>query len=349
MSHNATRIEEVDLARLERWMVANGLGSGPLREPRLLAGGTQNIIVQFRFGSRVFVLRKASRTAHGNGNETMRREARLLQALADTPVPHARLIASCPDEQELDGTFYLMEPIDGFNPGMGLPETHKSSPDYRRRMGFALIDGLASLRQVDYQAVGLTDFGHPEGFLERQVKRWQSQLQSYGRYESWPGAGELPAVHAIGEWLDQHRPVTFEPGIQHGDFHIKNVLFRHDSSEIAAIVDWELATIGDPMIDLGWLMATWQERDGTKGGAPFEIQPWEGFPTSDELVTYYAEKTGANVSGANWYGVFACYKLALILEGTYARACAGGVDMELGQTFHGNAVNLLQRARRWME
>lgn len=348
MSTDGEWLEQLDLDRLARWMTEAGLGAGLISHPRRLAGGTQNLIVRFWFADREFVLRKAAGTAYANGSETMRREARVLAALADTSVPHARLIAACPDEEPLGGAFYLMEPVEGFNVSMDMPEPHASDPAVRRSMGFALIDGLAELRKVDYRTVGLADFGNPEGFLERQVSRWRSQLLSYAKYDGWPGGAELPDVDRIGDWLELHRPHTFKPGIQHGDYHIKNVLYQYGSPRLAAIVDWELTTIGDPMIDLGWLVATWREADGSPGGTPIVIEPWGGFPTADELVAYYHERTGEDVSHAHWYSVFACYKLALILEGTFARACAGKADADLGKTFHMNSCKLLKRAAAWI-
>ena len=349
MNDAQERLASIDFLRLNRWLLAQGLADGEVQGPTLLAGGTQNLIVRFRCGGRAFVLRKAAGTAYANGSETMRREARILAALAGTDVPHARLIAACEDDAVLGGAFYLMEPVEGFNVGMGMPEPHASQPAMRRAMGFALIDGLAALRRVDPVAAGLSDFGHLDGFLERQVSRWRTQLESYARYEGWPGANGLPQVEAVGRWLEQHMPKGFTPGILHGDYHIKNVLFRPDSPALAAIVDWELSTVGDPMIDLGWLMATWRGQGADDPGSPIEIEPWSGFPTAAELVDCYAERTGADVSQARWYGVLACYKLGLLLEGTFARSCAGKADPALGQRFHHNAVNLLQRAARWTE
>lgn len=349
MSDAQERLASIDFLRLNHWLRVQGLADGEVEAPTLLAGGTQNLIVRFRCGGRAFVLRKAAGTAYANGSETMRREARILAALAGTDVPHARLIAACDDDAVLGGAFYLMEPVEGFSVGMGMPEPHAIQPAMRRAMGFALIDGLAALRRVDPVAAGLSDFGHLDGFLERQVGRWRTQLESYARYEGWPGANGLPQVEAVGRWLEQHMPKGFTPGILHGDYHIKNVLFRPDSPALAAIVDWELSTMGDPMIDLGWLMATWRGQGADDPGSPIEIEPWSGFPTAAELVDCYAERTGADVSQARWYGVLACYKLGLLLEGTFARSCAGKADQALGQRFHHNAVNLLQRAARWAE
>jgi aminoglycoside phosphotransferase (APT) family kinase protein len=350
MSEAQERLASIDFDRLSRWMQMQGLvEDGRVESPALLAGGTQNLIVRFSCCGREFVLRKAACTAYANGSDTMRREARVLAALAGTDVPHARLIAVCTDDTVLDGAFYLMEPVAGFNVGVGMPELHVSRPDMRRAMGFALIDGLAALRRVDPLTSGLADFGHLDGFLERQVSRWRQQLESYSRYESWPGASELPQVDAIGRWLEQHMPKGFTPGILHGDYHIKNVLFRTDGPGLAAIVDWELCTIGDPMIDLGWLMATWRGQTPDDVGSPIVIEPWSGFPSAAELVAYYGETTGIDVSNARWYGVLACYKLGLLLEGTFARACAGKAEKTVGLRFHNNAINLLLRAARWTE
>lgn len=146
-------------------------------------------------------------------------------------------------------------------------------------MGMALVEGLAALHAVDHVAAGLADFGKAEGFLVRQVARWRSQLNGYGELASWPGADELGNVAGVAGWLDANRPPGFTPGILHGDFHLANVMYREDSPELAAIIDWELATIGDPLIDLGWLLATWpQEADG----GMLDIAPWNGFPASAE-------------------------------------------------------------------
>lgn len=346
MTDRDTRLASLDTPALARWMQAQGLGHGGIRGATLLAGGTQNLIVRFHLGEREYVLRKAATSAYANGSETMRREARVLAALAQTAVPHARLIAACAQEDVLGGAFYLMEPVEGFNVGMGMPEPYTSQASWRHAMGLAMVDGLAALRQVDHVALGLADFGHTEGFLQRQVGRWRTQLESYARYTGWPGSQGLPQVNAVENWLEQHMPRSFQAGIQHGDYHLKNVLFCPDRPALAAIIDWELCTIGDPLIDLGWLLATWRDPGEIGHGSPIVIEPWDGFPTAAELVAGYAERTGADVSNVRWYAVFACYKLALLLEGTYARSCAGTADAALGERFHHNASQLLLRATR---
>ena len=337
----------VDLDRLTAWMDACGLESGPIEEAARPPGGTQNILLKFRRGGRWFMLRRPPLAAHMNGSETMRREARVLGALAGTDVPHPRLIAACPDEDILGAAFYLMEPIEGFNATVGLPPLHAGDPEVRHAMGLSLVDGIAALGAVDHVAVGLADFGRAEGFLERQVGRWKKQLESYNVYEGWAGPGEIEGVDKVAAWLEGHRPQSFEPGIIHGDYHLANVMYRFDGPELAAIVDWELTTIGDPLLDLGWLMATWPERDTIEAGTT-SVKPWDGFPTAAELVDRYAAQTERDLSAIHWYGVLACYKLGIILEGTHARAAAGKAEVATGLALHNQTLGLFQRALRWI-
>ena len=332
----------VDIESLAAWMTDQGLGTGPLTDVAPLTGGTQNILLRFRRDGRDYVFRRPPAYPRPNSNETMRREARVLRALAGTNVPHPGLIAACGDESVLGVAFYLMEPVDGFNPVGRLPEPHASSPAMRHAMGLALVDGIAALGALDHEALGLADFGKPDNFLGRQVDRWRSQLAGYAEFDGWTGPAALPSVGAVGEWLERHRPAQFTPGIMHGDYHLANVMYRKDGPELAAIIDWELATIGDPLLDLGWVLATWP--DG-KAESTVSVTPWEGFPTEQELVTRYAEGSSRDLWAVDWYHVLACYKLGILLEGTHARACAGKAPRETGDKLHGRAVHLFDRAQ----
>jgi aminoglycoside phosphotransferase (APT) family kinase protein len=339
--------EHVDLARVSAWMDAQGLPPGPIEAVERLAGGTQNILLRFARGGRSYVLRRPPPHLRANSNETMRREARVLGALAGTDVPHPRLIAACPAEDVIGAAFYLMEPIEGFNPTGGLPPPHAEDPAIRHRMGLALVDGITALGAVDHRAVGLADFGRPEGYLERQVARWQAQLDGYSELPGYPGP-DIPGVERVARWLDAHRPARFDPGILHGDYHLGNVMYRRDGPELAAIVDWELSTIGDPLLDLGWLLATWPGGSGPSAGS-IGVQPWLGFPTADELVARYRGRTTRDTRAIAWYGVLACYKLGIILEGTHARACAGRAPRETGDLLHATTLALFERALGWLE
>jgi aminoglycoside phosphotransferase (APT) family kinase protein len=214
-------------------------------------------------------------------------------------------------------------------------------------MGLAMVEGIATLGALDYSALGLEGFGKPENYLQRQVARWCDQLASYSEYTGWPGQSGIPGVERVAKWLQANRPAAFEPGIIHGDYHLANVLFRKDGPELAAIIDWELTTIGDPLLDLGWLLATWPESDTPR---PFgvNVQPWRGFPSAPELVEHYRPRTHRDLSAIEWYAVLACYKLGIILEGTYARACAGRAPEETGDRLHAHTVHLFERALRWI-
>ncbi|MDO8704360.1 MAG: phosphotransferase family protein [Sulfuricaulis sp.] len=339
----------VDFQRLTRWMDERGLGRGQIEGATLLAGGTQNLLLKLRRGELEFVLRRPPRHLRANSNETMAREAKVLAALAGSDVPHPDLIAACTDTEVLGAAFYLMKPVDGFNvTSSGLPALHAADRAVRRRMGFAMVDAITALGAIDPAAVGLSDFGRPDGFLERQVPRWRKQLESYAACAGWPGAGAIPEVQQVADWLETHRPLYFTPGILHGDFHLANVMFRHDSGELAAVVDWELATLGDPLLDLGWMLATWPRPDGSHH-ANLGIHPWDGFPVAEELIERYAQRTTRDMTAIRWYAVLACYKLGIILEGSFARACAGQAPVEIGQRLHRSTLGLFRRAADWIE
>lgn len=333
----------VDLHALTAWMDDIGLERGPLSNLQVLAGGTQNILLRFDRGGQEFVLRRPPLHLRKNSNDTMMREARVLEALAATEVPHPKYIARCNDESVLGACFYLMAPVDGFNPANGLPEFHASDPAIRQRMGYSYIEGMAALGAVDYKAVGLEGFGKPDGYLKRQSSRWMGQLEGYAVFEEWTGFKELPDVEKIVSWLEDHLPQDFAPGILHGDCHLANTMFAHNSGELTAFVDWELATIGDPLIDLGWVMATWADEHTPTVG---DIEPWEGFPSLDELIAHYDERSARSLDAIAWYGVLACFKLGAILEGTHARASAGKAPKDIGDRLHVLTISLFDRAHR---
>jgi aminoglycoside phosphotransferase (APT) family kinase protein len=341
--------ELVDFDRLAAWMDAQDLEKhGAITDVARTPGGTQNILIKFRRKGRWFMLRRPPLHAHFNGSETMRREARVLDALGWTNVPAPELIAACPEEDVLGAAFYLMQPVEGFNPTMGLPDFHANDHKVRHGMGLSLVDAIAELGRLNPEGLGLSDLGRADGFLERQVGRWKKQLDSYSQYDGWAGPHEIEGVDEVGAWLEAHRPTKYEPGIIHGDFHLANVLYQHDSPNVAAIVDWELTTIGDPLLDLGWLLATWPEVEGPEPGN-VAVAPWEGFPTAQELVERYGRRIDRDLTNIHWYGVLACYKLGIILEGTHARAAAGKAEVATGDRLHAQTLGLFRRALRWID
>jgi aminoglycoside phosphotransferase (APT) family kinase protein len=350
MQSNQVGIERevVDLDVLAAWMDEQGLPSGPIEDVEALGGGTQNVLLRLRRGGADYVLRRGPRHLRKASNDVMCREMRVLAAIADTDVPHPRFIAGCTDPDVMGGAvFYLMTPVDGFNPTVSLPALHARSAEVRHEMGLQVADAIARLGAVDHVAVGLADFGKPDGFLERQVPRWQSELASYSQMDGYPGAS-IPGVDDVAGWLDANRPASWQPGIMHGDYHLANVLFAPESPRLAAIVDWEMCTIGDPLLDLGWLLATWPEATGPDDAMASvvtgAIGGASGLPTRAELVAYYAERSARDLSAIAWYTVLACFKLGIVLEGTHARACAGKAPKATGDLLHAITLGLFARA-----
>ncbi|HET9875191.1 MAG TPA: phosphotransferase family protein [Mycobacterium sp.] len=324
-------------------MSGRGLGDGPLEDVTELSGGTQNVMLRFTRSGRSYVLRRGPLHLRPRSNTVMLRETRVLAALAGTDVPHPRLIAVCDDPAVLgDAVFYLMEPVDGFNAGQELPPLHAGDPAIRFAMGLSMADALAKLGAVDHVAAGLADFGKPAGFLERQVPRWLSELESYRQFDNYPGP-DLPGIDTVANWLEQRRPSSWRPGILHGDFHAANVMFSRTGPEVVAIVDWEMSTIGDPLLDLGWLLATWRQHDGSSVFS-HTLTGMDGLASTDDLLQRYAANTTRDLSQIGWYTVLACFKLAIVIEGTLARASAGKAQQEVGDQLHEAAVWLFQRA-----
>ncbi|HTX94369.1 MAG TPA: phosphotransferase family protein [Mycobacterium sp.] len=337
-----------DLKAVAEWMSEQGLGEGPLENVYDVTGGTQNVMLRFTRASRPYVLRRGPRHLRPRSNTVMLRETKVLAALAGSNVPHPHLIAVCDDAAVLgDAVFYLMDPVDGFNAGEGLPPLHASNPDIRFQMGLSMADALAKLGAVDHVAVGLTDFGRPAGFLERQVPRWLSELDSYREYENYPGP-QIPGVEQVASWLERTRPASWTPGIMHGDYHAANVMFSRTGPEVAAIVDWEMCTIGDPLLDLGWLLATWQQPDGSSVFS-HALGTQSGLATTSDLFERYAANTTRDLSHITWYTVLACFKLGIVIEGTLARACAGKAEKEVGDQLHTATVHLFERALRLID
>jgi aminoglycoside phosphotransferase (APT) family kinase protein len=342
--------ETVDLPAVERWMDSAGLGAGPLTDVSFMAGGTQNVLVALSRSGRSYVLRRPPLHKRANSDETMRREARVLAGLAGSEVPHPRLVAACDDVSVIGAVFYLMESVAGVNPTVTLPAC-LAGPAGQRATGFAVADALAAIGRVDIDATGLASLGRasrpgtPDGWLERQVGRWTGQLESYAQFPGWSPDG-LPDTAALRDWLTANQPPAWTPGLIHGDYHLANVMLKADEPGVAAVVDWELATAGDPLVDLGQLLATWCEDDGSAAASTILALP--GFPSRAELVARYAAGSARDLSRIGWYRVLACYRLGVLLEGTNARAAAGQADPDLGLRMRQRAADLFEQGLRVM-
>jgi aminoglycoside phosphotransferase (APT) family kinase protein len=333
--------------KLQQWIEANDLpGSGPVDRVSRLVGGSQNNIFMLERGGERMVLRRPPQHLRPNSNKTMVREATLLAGLAGSDVPHAALYGVCQDESVIGACFYIMAPLDGFSPRGPLPGQYGTDPRWRYQMGVDMVRAAAALSQVDYEKRGLADYGKPEDWHARQVERWRSQLEGYREMEGYPGHA-LPNVDAVGRWLTDNLPRNRRIGVIHGDFQYPNVMYRYDAPNLAGLIDWELSTLGDPLIDLGWMLQSWNEA-GDPPGRDAVVDPWSGFMGRDEIVRLYGELTGRDMSEMPWFFVLACYKLACLLEGTHARACAGNASMNMGERFNSIARWLLLKAEQLM-
>jgi aminoglycoside phosphotransferase (APT) family kinase protein len=314
----------IDVDRLTAWLDELGLaGQGEPVEHRFISGGSQNEIYEIRRGELHGALRIPPLTAPDSRDEGIWREWRIIEALDGTDVPHTPAIAACRERDVLGRAFYLMGFVDGWSP-MGLevrpngerpwPAPFDTDLDARRGLAFQLVEGIALLGQVDWQAKGLHDLGRPDGFHERQVDRWSSFLDRIkGR--------ELPGFDEASAWLRAHRPIDYIPGLMHGDYQFANVMYRDGApARLAAIVDWEMGTVGDPKLDLGWVVQSWPDDTSVVQPPGSSYVDMYGMPSKDELLGHYAEVSGRQVDDIDYYVILARWKLAIVLEQGFQRA-----------------------------
>ncbi len=309
--------EGVDLATLRPYFAASvrDATDGAL-EAELIAGGRSNltyIVTQAQGGStRSWVLRRPPLghvlpTAHD-----MEREARVLGALAGSRVPVPEVFAVCTDPSVLGAPFYVMEKVEGRVLRTAEEAATLGERD-ARACSEALVDVLVEIHAVDTTAVGLGDFGHPDGFVARQVRRWSQQWER-------SKTRELPAIDELARRLAAAVPVSGPPSLVHGDYRLDNtILAADDPGRIAGVLDWEMATLGDPLTDVGLFLLYWDQADATIAGSTEAVGTLPGFLTRDEIVARYARGSGRRVDDLDYYEVLARFKLAIILEGINAR------------------------------
>jgi len=335
----------IDWAGLNNWIESRDVpGSGPIIGVKRLAGGLQNNVFLLTRGDAEFILRRPGKNLRPKSNDTMLREARVLSALEGSSVPHPRVLATCSDPEVIGACFFLMEPLEGFAHSGDLPGQYASDARWRAAMGEELVDAAAALGAVDYVAVGLADLGKPDQWHERQVERWRSQLEGYAATPGYD-PGELPHVDEVGRWLGDNLPTDRRIGLAHGDLQFPNVMFSLKAPKISGVLDWELVSLGDPLLDLGWILSSWSEADDPEGKSPM-VRPWDGFLTRGELVERYGARSGRDMTQMPWFFALACYKLACLLEGTYAASKAGKVPAKVGESVHGYATWLMTKARQ---
>ena len=315
-----------------------GDGSQPLAVTKV-GQGRSNLTFRVTRGAQAWILRRPPMGDLPETAHDMMREYRVLSGLADTPVRAPRPVLACANPNVIGVPFYLMDEVDGVVVRDQLPDAF--TVEHRGAIGEEMIDALAELHTVDPMAVGLRDLGKPEGYTARQVSRWTKQ---WGVMATRP----LPDIEAVREWLEAHLPTDSPAAIVHGDYKLDNVVFRATAPpQLLAILDWEMATLGDPLADLGYLMLFWPEPgEDNVGGLPQPTQ-MDGFSSRAELIKRYEKRTGFAMSDLVFYRTLALWKLAILTEGLYKRYLAGKADSDWFAILETAVPQMAARAREW--
>ena len=314
---------DLDAARLRRFIEATvpGFATAAVEVDRH-PGGHSCETWSVRANGENWILRRPPRANVQKGASNMAREHRVMSALADSPVPVPRMIALCEDAEVIGSPFLLMEKVDGIVLRHAFPEDFEDGPDRRMALGEALVDVLADIHRVDWKAAGLENHGRPEGFLERNLKLMKEQ---------WSGVRQRPidAIEKVGAYLESHLPPTHTASVVHGDYKLDNIMWQRDCiASVAAVLDWEISTIADPRVDVGWLRGFWCDENDKRGFMTMgEAIPFTGgFLSRDAIVERWAHKTGGDVAAIPWFEAFGMWKIAIIMEASYARFLSGNSD-----------------------
>jgi aminoglycoside phosphotransferase (APT) family kinase protein len=323
------------LETLREFLAAAALGAPADLGATPIGDGHSNVTFALSTG---VVLRRPPRGPLPPSAHDVLREARLLGALEATPVPTPRVLAVCDDASVIGAPFYVMELIPGEVITGTVPEA-LASPEQHDRIADELIDALVALHAVDWTTIGLEGFGKPSGYLERQLRRFTG-LWEHNKTR------EIPEFEAVARWLADNLPASPPATIVHGDYRLGNVMFAPGApARLAAILDWEMATIGDPLADVGYMMLQWTEADDAPSRfAMSRVTALPGFPTRRELVARYEQRSGRSMSSLDWYVTLALWKAVAFMEGNYKRAISGASDDPYLKSFGDGVVELAQRA-----
>ncbi|WP_020661445.1 phosphotransferase family protein [Amycolatopsis benzoatilytica] len=306
----------IDLPAVRRYFADHVPGSTGNPSIELIAGGKSNLTYRVDEGEHQWVLRRPplgplTPTAHD-----MAREFRVVAALRDSAVPVAQAVALCEDTTVLGVPFAVVSYVDGWTL-RGAADAAALPAEDARRCAEALADSLAALHAIRPAEVGLDDFGRPDGYLERQVRRWRGQWARVA-------TRQLPQLDALGTRLSEAIPPQSTPGVVHGDYRLDNTILAHDDpGRILAVVDWEMAALGDPLADLGLLLTYWDPVSEPVLGVRHAPSANPGFPDARELAERYAKSSGRDLTELNFYHALGCFKLAVIAEGIHQRYLAG--------------------------
>jgi aminoglycoside phosphotransferase (APT) family kinase protein len=327
----------VDAARVVPWLEAHVEGFQGPAEFTLIAGGHSNLTygVTDANGTRS-VLRRPPLGHVLESAHDMGREHKIIAALGSTDVPVPPALAYCDDPAINDAPFYVMGFVDGNIVRTAEVAREKLTPEQRRVAGESLVDVMAAMHDVDVDAVGLGDLGRKEGYVERQLKRWHKQVKGSQELTK----RELPDVDYVHDYLAAHVPAQQgAAAIVHGDYRLDNCMIGHDG-RVAAVLDWELCTLGDPMADVGLLMVYWNDPSDDPSLLNVGATQTEGFPRKAELLERYAKASGRDLSEVDYYVALGYWKLACIIEGVYARYAAGVMGTTDPKTFEGFKLNV---------
>jgi aminoglycoside phosphotransferase (APT) family kinase protein len=312
-----TELPGLDLDRLAAYLARAlpGLVTGPL-SAELVLGGRSNLTYYLTDGASRWVLRRPPlghvlRTAHDMG-----REFRVMSAVAKTTVPAPATIHLCADPEPLGAPFYLMEHVPGVVLRSKAQVEEHLDPTATTAVVERLVDVLAELHTLDPAGIGLADFGRPEGYLTRQVRRWRKQLDA-------SRSREVEGIDDLHDRLAATVPASARSGLIHGDYRLDNVIVDPVARDIAAVLDWEMATLGDPLADVGLLVVYTRARSPEDQLITGDVTEATGFPPTAALVERYARRTGADLAQLAWYVGLACFKLAVVLEGIHFRFTQG--------------------------
>ncbi|HEU4741920.1 MAG TPA: phosphotransferase family protein [Meiothermus sp.] len=325
----ATKIrpgEELDIGKLEPYLLEHLPGASGRLEVLQFPRGFSNLTYLLKLGDRELVLRRPPFGANIKTAHDMGREYRILSALKPIYPKVPRPLLYCEDESVLGAPFYVMERLRGVILRNQPPEG--MTPARMRGVCEAALDALVELHRLDYQKAGLGDLGRPEGYVERQVRGWSERYQK-ARTE------EIPGMERAMAWLAAHLPLVSGAALIHNDFKYDNLMFAPDLSQVVAVLDWEMATLGDPLMDLGTTLGYWAQADDPPGLKSFGLTHLPGNLTRAGLVELYAEKTGRDVSGMVFYYVFGLFKVGVIMQQIYARYRRGLTqDSRFGGLIH---------------
>jgi aminoglycoside phosphotransferase (APT) family kinase protein len=327
------------LEPLRAFLDAHGLGEGEI-EASPIGEGHSNVTYLLRRGDAELVLRRPPRPPLPPSAHDVLREARLLRALRQTPARVPEVLAVCDEEATIGCPFYVMDRIAGEVIVASVPEALDTTAE-RARIADELIDALVEIHAVDWRAAGLEDFGKPTGYLERQLRRFT------GLWEI-NKTREIPAVERVGGWLAEHLPESGPATIVHGDFRLGNTIFAADApARLLAVLDWEMATIGDPLADLGYLCMMWTDSNDPAGGMREHlggVTRQAGFPTREEVIGAYEQRTGRSMQDLRWYTTLALWKSIVFMEGNYKRAVSGSTDDPYLKQFADGVLELARQA-----